>query len=178
MPGSSLTGRAGRAVNAVRIDSSPMKNLFLAATAALLLSGLVFGQAKTEAKSKLGKAERELLQLEREWNEALRRVDIPTLDRILADDYIATTDGGVTFTKKASLESLKTGEDVIESAVAEEIKVSVYGEAAVLTGKWVVKEKAKGRDVSGSYRFTDTWVRRHGHWQCVADHFSKITPEK
>jgi hypothetical protein len=32
----------------------------------------------------------------------------------------------------------------------------------------------KGQDISGKYRFTDTWVKRNGKWQAVASQSTKL----
>ena len=32
----------------------------------------------------------------------------------------------------------------------------------------------KGQDISGKYRFTDTWVKRNGKWQAVASQYTKV----
>ena len=69
---------------------------------------------------------------------------------------------------------MKSGEDVVTSAAADDMKVRVYGNAAVVTGRYTVKEQFKGTDLSGPYRFTDTFIKRAGRWQCVATHSSKI----
>ena len=80
-------------------------------------------------------------------------------------------------TKAQALANLKSGADVYTSAVGDEWKVRVYGDAAVVLGRWTVKEQYKGKDVSGQYRFTDTWVKKGGRWQCVASAGTKITKE-
>lgn len=60
----------------------------------------------------------------------------------------------------------------------ENLKVQVYGDAAVATGITVVKGGSyKGKDSSGKFPWTDTWVKRGGQWQCDASHSSKIVPE-
>jgi len=59
----------------------------------------------------------------------------------------------------------------------DDLKVRVYGDAAVVTGRFTTKETLKGRDISGQYRFTDTWIKKAGRWLCVAGQGSKI-PQK
>ena len=61
-----------------------------------------------------------------------------------------------------------------ESLEISDIKVHVYGNSAVATGTGNVKASMKGHDISGTYRFTDTWVKRNGKWQCVASQGTKI----
>jgi hypothetical protein len=54
------------------------------------------------------------------------------------------------------------------------MNVRIYGDTAVVTGINVLKETLRGRDIGGTFRFTDTFVRRGGAWQCVAGHSSKM----
>jgi ketosteroid isomerase-like protein len=124
-------------------------------------------------------ADQELIKLENDWGDALVKHDWAFLDRILADDYIWTDPDGNSWTKTELLASLKSGEDVITSAVTEGIRVRIYGDAAVVRGRTTVKEQYKGKDISGEYRWTDMWVKDYaGRWRCVADHSSKIISQK
>lgn len=118
--------------------------------------------------------EQELIKLENEWAEAWVKSDVAFHDRIMADDYMWTSPWGWVTTKADDLALVKSGEDVITSWVLADMKVRVYGDAAVVAGRCAVKETYKGKDVSDQYRFTDTWVKRAGQWQCVAGHSSVI----
>ena len=40
------------------------------------------------------------------------------------------------------------------------MKVRIYGEAALITGRSTIKAKVKGQDASGGYRFTHVWINR------------------
>jgi ketosteroid isomerase-like protein len=129
------------------------------------------------AQTKAGSAEQELLKLEQEWANALVKSDMAFLDRIRAEDYTWIDTQGVVWTKAQGDASLTSGEDVISSCVIDDMKVRVYGDAAVVTGLQTMKETLKGKDISGQMRFTDTWIKRDGRWQCVASHGSKIAQE-
>jgi len=133
-------------------------------------SSTVFGQAKPKGSQ----VEQALIKLENDWNDASVKRDLVVLGRILADDYVFTDTDGVIWTKAQGLEMLKSGEDVVTSAVATDMKVRVYGSAAVVTGRNTVKEQVKGKDISGTYAYTDTWVNRSGSWVCVATHSSRL----
>jgi hypothetical protein len=130
----------------------------------------VFGQAKP--KDSL--VEQALIKLENDWNDATVKRDVVVLGTVLADDYIFTDPEGVMFTKVQELAMLKSGEDVVTSAVSTDMKVRVYGNAAVVTGHYAAKEQLKGKDISATYAFTDTWVKRPGAWVCVATHASRL----
>jgi ketosteroid isomerase-like protein len=131
-------------------------------------------QAQTLAQTKSGGVEQELIKLENEWADAWVKSDVAFFERIEADDYTYTACEGSVWTKAQDLALLKSGQDVITSWVLADMKVRVYGDAAVVTGRTTVKETWKGKDVSGQYRYTDTWVKRAGRWQLVASHTSKI----
>ncbi|MGA2361368.1 MAG: nuclear transport factor 2 family protein [Candidatus Aminicenantales bacterium] len=150
-----------------------MKRMAIAVCAVVLvLAVAVFAQ--TAAKPKSGSAEQELLKLEQEWGDALVKPDLAFLDRILGEDYMFTSPEGEVLTKAQMLAELKSGEDVVSSVVNFDMKVRVYGNAAVVTGHSTDKETVKGKDISGEYRWTDTWIRKGGRWQCVADHASRV----
>ena len=133
--------------------------------------------AQTPGQPKSGSVEQELIKLENGWADAQVQVklDLAFLKRILADDYVQTNWDGTSFTKTQILASLKSKEDVITYSVGDDYKVRVYGDAAVVTGRWTGKETLNSKDTSGQYRWTDTWVKRAGRWQCVASHNSKIS---
>ncbi len=133
-------------------------------------SSPVFGQAQPKDST----VEQALIKLENDWNDASVKRDVVVLGRILADDYIFTDPDGVMWTKAQNLEMLKSGEDVVTSAVASDMKVRVYANAAIVTGRNTVKEMLKGKDISGKYAYTDTWVKRPGGWECVATHASRL----
>jgi ketosteroid isomerase-like protein len=156
-----------------------MKRIAIAVSvAALVLTVAVSAQPNEEAKKQYVLAPRispdqQLIKLENEWADAWVKRDVAFFDRIIADDYTWTSPEGIVWTKAQDLALVKSGEAVITSWVLAEMKVRVYGDAAVVTGRSTVKETYKGEDVSGQYRWTDTWVKRAGGWQCVAGHSSE-----
>jgi ketosteroid isomerase-like protein len=156
-----------------------MKRIAIAVSvAALVLTVAVSAQPNEEAKKQYVLAPRispdqQLIKLENEWADAWVKRDVAFFDRIIADDYTWTSPEGIVWTKAQDLALVKSGEAVITSWVLAEMKVRVYGDVAVVTGRSTVKETYKGEDVSGQYRWTHTWVKRAGRWQCVAGHSSE-----
>lgn len=120
------------------------------------------------------RAEQELIKLENAWGEAWIKSDAAFQDQITADDYTWISSWGKVFTKADNLTLLKSGDGVIESWVLTEMKVRVYGDAAVITGLSTIKETFKGQDMSGQERWTHTWVKRDRRWQCVAAQSSEV----
>jgi ketosteroid isomerase-like protein len=130
--------------------------------------------AQTGAKPKGQTAEQELLKLEQEWTNADLKDDWATMDRILADDYVLTDRDGEVSTKAQCLAYMKSGEDKYLTLVMDDMKVRVYGDAAVVTLRATIKETYKGEEISDVVRITNTWIKKAGRWQCVATHGSRI----
>jgi ketosteroid isomerase-like protein len=140
----------------------------------LVFAAASLAQTEFSPRKKSVSVEQELIKLENEWNDAMVRRDVAFLDGILADNWTGTDQDGTFLSKAQFLASLKSGEDVISSEVADEMKVRVYGDTAVVTGRNTFKGKLKGKDTSGQERWTDVFVKRTGLWQCVASHWSRI----
>ena len=146
-----------------------MERAAIAVSVAVLVFGVaIIAQTQTE------NVEQELIKLENEWNNAWVKADVKFLDQIVADDYILTDSEGNFQTKAQLLTGLKSGEIVFISAVGENLKVRAYGDAAVVRGLNTEKSQNKGKDTSGKYQWTDTWIKHAGRWQCVATHASKV----
>jgi len=143
-------------------------------TAVVSVVGLVFGVAilaQTQTKS----VEQELIKLVNDWMNAEVKADMAFLDQFIAEDCVITDPVGVVWTKAQFLAGLKSGEGVVISSVLDNMKARVYGDAAVVTGRMTTKQTFKGKDISGQYQCTDTFIRKAGRWQCVAIHISMIT---
>jgi ketosteroid isomerase-like protein len=153
-----------------------MKRIAIAVSVVVLALAVAV-QAQTPAQTETGNVEQELIKLENEWADAWVKSDVAFFDRIMADDYTWTAPEGSVITKADDLALLKSGDSVITSWVLADMKVRVYGDAAVVTCRDTVKETYKGKDVSGQYQRTDTFIKRDGRWQCVVSHSSWI-PQK
>jgi hypothetical protein len=150
-----------------------MKRIAIAVCVVVLVSAVAVW-TQTSAPPKSGSVEQELIKLENGWNDAWLKCDLAFLDKILSDDYLTTDFEGTVLTKVQALENLKTGVDVGTAVVTDNWNVRVYGDAAVVMGRNTVKEQYKGKDASGQYQWTDTWIKKAGRWQCVASQGTKI----
>jgi len=120
--------------------------------------------------------EKEIMQLERDWGDAVAKRDLVALDRILGDDHSVITKDGSVLTKAQEL--AKHGESADELFDFEPMKVRVFGETAVVTGGHREKSQYHGRDTSGHYRWMDVFVKRNGRWQAVASELTRVEEEK
>ena len=139
----------------------PVKRMHVLIAAGLVLSCLALGQVDGQSSGN-PKAEQELRNLVRMWDEAVVKGDTATLDRLLADEFAFV--GGPN--KAEYLASLKSMPPV-ESAESVDMEVLVYGDTAVVTGLDIMRVKNKGQASVQRWQYMDAWVRRAGRWQCV-----------
>jgi ketosteroid isomerase-like protein len=135
----------------------------------LSLGSAAWSQAQTS-----GGTEKAVAALEQQWLQSQKTNNPDLVAPLLADKFVNTgRDGKVT----GRAETLATAKATkYDSAEYDDLKVTVFGDAAIATGGF----KAKGTDASGkpldvNERFTDTWVKMpNGNWQCVASHGSPV----
>ena len=90
----------------------------VAITMALL--SFAFGQSATPPDSENSKSEQEVRQTIEKYRTALLQRDIPTLEKIWADDYIFVNASGKVLTKAQRLANAKSGATTLDSINEEE----------------------------------------------------------
>ena len=129
---------------------------------------LVFVLAASAAWPQTGGSESTVAALEEKWLQGQKTNNVDLIAPLLADKFVETMSDGKVIDKAVAMAMAKAMK--YTSIENEDVKVIVFGDAAVATGG----SKAKGTDSSGkpfdSYeRWTDTWVKMpNGRWQCVA----------
>jgi Domain of unknown function (DUF4440) len=119
-----------------------------------------------------------LLDLESKMAQAWVQRDAQTLEQILADDYALAGAGDALIGKGQYLAGLDNPEFRTTSAIVNDLRIRVYGDAAVVTGRATYQgwSRKRGRYVR-RFRFTDTFIRHDSTWQCVATHASALAAE-
>jgi uncharacterized protein (TIGR02246 family) len=153
-----------------------MKRILMILALAVTVSSLALGQT-ADKKSPTSKAEQEVLKINKEYNDAIARQDAAAYERLLADDLTFTTPDGQTMTKAQKISFAKSGDLKLESWQTDEVKARVYGDAAVVTGRYAAKGAYKGQAFSETGRSTTTYVKRNRRWQVVAGHTSMIAQQ-
>jgi len=144
-------------------------NRLLIAAGVLLFTGtaLLPQQGLTDEGGKV-------LALEKAWNHALEEKDPKALDALLASTFVSVDSDGSIASKAEFLASIKAPDYQPSTVVTEQSSVQVYGNAAVVTGVFRVKETKNGKPRIRRERFTDTWIRMSNGWQCVATQSTSI----
>jgi len=118
-----------------------------------------------------------VLALEKAWNHALEEKDTKALEQLLASTLVSIDSDGSIASKAEFLASIKAPDYKPSQVVTEQTNVQVYGNAAVVTGIFRVKEIKNGKSRVRRERFTDVWVKAGVGWQCVATQ-STLIPGK
>ena len=119
--------------------------------------------------------ETEIMRIENDWPRVLKEKDVEAVRRVEAEDVIMVYPDGKVGTRDQDLADIQSGALTAESWEVADLKVMVIdNDAAVASGRSTVKGgKFKGpdgkvTDISGQYRFVDTFARRNGQWKLVA----------
>lgn len=109
-----------------------------------------------------------VIQAEQTLAAAHLTLDLATIDRLLHPDYVIIQPGGVHETKAQTLASLQNDNRHWDIAESDDLAVQLYGDTAVVTGRW----RGCGRNGVTPFdyraRFLSIWVREDGEWRNVA----------
>jgi hypothetical protein len=154
-----------------------MKKILLIAFAFLLLSVAAFAQTNKQP-SKTARIEAELMQIERDIGDANVRRDKAYFEKIEAEEFIFTDSGGGLTNKTEDVGSFDkpAGDTKLISYTPDEMKVTVYGDTAVVTGRVTSVYRGPKGEATIRSRFTDVFVKKNGRWQIVAGHSSRLRP--
>ena len=148
-----------------------MRKHFLLA-ASLLIAVSMPALAQTTAKPEPNNvAEQTVLKLTQEWLAAEEHIDREVLNRIIADDFLGTGPMGTTVSKTDVIPAEGSGGHGLAISGLD-IKVRVFGDTAIVTGRGVPKVKDRPE-----LRFTIVFVKRADRWQMVAGHLSAVPEE-
>lgn len=105
--------------------------------------------------------------LDTEFQAAVKRNDVPTMDRILADDFVLVTGDGTVFTKKDILEEGWDMQATYERQDESNQTVRVWGNTAVVTATLWIKGVRKGKPMDYRLWYSDTYVYNGNEWRYV-----------
>lgn len=112
----------------------------------------------------------ELIKLQHEWATARIKGDVAFLEKLYAREFRITAMNGSVVERDADIAVFASRDMKPEIIEDEDMQVSRYGEAALVTGREHVKGTYKGNPGDFRLRFTNVFVRRDGRWQMVTHH--------
>ena len=139
-----------------------------------LLVALAFCAVGTAA-AQTDKDAATLLKLEQDWATAVARHDAEFIEKVEADNYVYTDAAGNIGHKADDLATARAADVKIDAFRLSSMKVELHGETAIVTGLTTLSGNDRGASVNGTYRWTDTFVRRvDGSWQVVASQATAV----
>lgn len=124
--------------------------------------------APAMAADKDTKVEQEIKALDMAWGEAAAKGDGAVLNKLLADDLHHVHASGNIEDKATYVSSLVSGKRKHEPIVPQEVKVRVYGDTAVSTGKFKMVAYKEGMPkpmVDQINLYTHVWRKSAKGWQ-------------
>jgi hypothetical protein len=157
-----------------------MKRHIVVLTLTSCLAEAALGAEPNNASSpSVADARQQVLALGKEWAAAEIKHDATTLRRILDDKFLASFGGGKPYDKAAFIKAITEGPvDTTASQTLTDESVIVDRDTAVIVGTDTVRETEKGILSTIVYRYTVTYVYRHGRWLALAEHLAEVPPTK
>jgi ketosteroid isomerase-like protein len=121
--------------------------------------------------------EEELLELEKEFAQAIVSNDLESIGRLVTDDWIIIDPNGEIVDRMRFFEVIKSGALTHDMMESEDLRVRVYGDSAVVTAVTCTKGKFMEQEFSTQERATDVFVKRGSQWRCVLTHLTRF-PKK
>lgn len=119
-----------------------------------------------------GEIEEELQHKIREFGQAWASSDIPRLDQLLAPEYLHTDYLGRNMGRDEWL-AYASATRPVDNIEFVDLKVKLYSDVAVVTGKNEIRGRAGAGDTNVDIRFTQVWVRENSDWKRA---FFQATP--
>jgi ketosteroid isomerase-like protein len=143
----------------------------VAIVSSLLLSLSCSGtkQPSSDAEN-VSKALKEVLQVEFKLATAIQRKDTDTLNHLYNDDYLLTGPDGRVVNKADLVASVGDATLEEDSLELDDLRLRLFDNVAILTGRAVARIRVRGEDYSGSYRGTGIFLKRQGRWEVIGVH--------
>ena len=147
--------------------------------AALVLSTVssAIAQQQSARPRAATSTEQAVLQQDQKRIRAQITADSVALRQIYADDFLGIGPTGVVRKKAEVIADFTSHALTYQSITTAEVRVRVYGNTAVQTGRSTMVGQDRGKTVPRDNRFTRVWVMTSGRWQLVANHYSLMTSQ-
>jgi ketosteroid isomerase-like protein len=123
------------------------------------------GQAQVAGKTGATDAE-QVIDLTDQWAEAQRTHNTDFLRLLIADDFEAATAQGDLVNKAQLLERVGSPNRRVDQFHADDRKVRVYGNVAILVEHTKIGVADKSTSIGGEFRIVRIYLKRNDKWQC------------
>lgn len=122
----------------------------------------------------------QLIGLEEKWNTLAQNKDADAVSDLMRDDYYYVGTEGEIGDKALLLKHMREGEPDeprYKSYRVDQITPRLFGDIAVITGRWVGQGTDQDPSATKQERWTDVWVKDAGKWRCFVSQ-STVIPGK
>jgi ketosteroid isomerase-like protein len=155
-----------------------MRQILLICVMTLSVAAIAAAQEQGAITDPRRTVEQLIRKLDNERIQAQIHADVTALERIYADDFIGVGPSGAVRTKPQVIADFTSGDLRFQSITTDDVRVRVYGHAAVETGDSTMTGQDKGKPVPHDNRFTRVWVKQQGRWRLVVNHYSSRMSQK
>jgi len=142
----------------------------------VMLLLLMLACAATRPNVPSAVAEREILDLERAWDDAEVHRDAVALNEILDDRFVFTWGAEGPVDKATVIKNILANDRPSPPSTDSEQHVTLDGDVAIVTGVETVDKVVDGKPAKRASRHTSTFVHRDGRWRALAVHMVVIPP--
>ena len=118
----------------------------------------------------------DLTRLACEAGQAYARRDMASLERLTAEDYVQTDVRGAQLDRSAWLVFVKDRKSEL-TIECDDVQVRVYGDGAVVTGRWKYSLSRDGGRLPTVTRWTSFWSRYPDGWKRHAFQNTYVNPD-
>jgi ketosteroid isomerase-like protein len=151
-----------------------MRKTFVMGVLIFTTVSIALAQTQSARRNQNMSVEQVIRQLDHERIQAQIGANAVALNRIYADDFIGIGPSGTVRTKPQVILDFTSGELKFQSITTDDVRVRVYGNTAVETGRSTMIGQDKGKAVPRDNRFTRVWIKDGGRWRLVANHYSPL----
>jgi ketosteroid isomerase-like protein len=151
-----------------------MRKTFVLGVLIFTTVSIALGQTQRARRNQNTSVERVIRQLDHERIQAQIGANAVALNRIYADDFIGIGPSGTVRTKPQVIADFTSGDLKFQSITTDDVRVRVYGNTAVETGRSTMIGQDKGKAVPRDNRFTRVWIKQQERWRLVSNHYSSL----
>lgn len=122
--------------------------------------------------------EQAVIAAEKALADAHLSLDLEVIDSLLHPDYEIIQPDGRVETKADVLASYRTGTRVWHTAKVDRLAVKLFGEMALVHGRWQASGRNESEVFDYAARFLSVWVKDEGRWQNVVYKSTEIDKEE
>ncbi len=140
----------------------------------MLQVGVLLGALMCAVPAVAQDVEKTITDIEARWSEAMKAKDSAALTAIMAPDWHGQNGEKLRVDRAEAIAVMTSPDMVVHSVRNHDVMVRVFGTVAVAQGADDETSSYKGKDISGTYSWTDVFEQRDGKWVVVASQSTKL----